>query len=89
MASFEKLLWGDNTDPRRELAEIFPVGGADGAAGAGGASSVVRAQEWARGVIADAGLDPADELRVIRALRDAEPRLSLKPARFLAAQVRG
>ena len=50
---------------------------------------MVRAQEWARGVIADAGLDPADELRVIRALRDAEPRLSLKPARFLAAQVRG
>ncbi|WP_435527715.1 hypothetical protein [Microbacterium aurantiacum] len=83
MASFEKLLWGDNTDPRRELAEIFPDGGAVGA------SSVVRAQEWARGVIADAGLDPADELRVIRALRDAEPRLSLKPARFLAAQVRG
>lgn len=80
MASFEKLLWGDNTDPRRELAEIFPDDTG---------SAVVRAREWARGVIADAGLDPADELRVIRALRDAEPRLSLKPARFLAAQVRG
>lgn len=87
MASFEKLLWGDNADPRRELAEIFPAGDS-GDAGDGG-PSVVRAQEWARGVIADAGLDPADELRVIRALRDAEPRLSLKPARFLAAQVRG
>ncbi|TQK18233.1 hypothetical protein FBY40_0720 [Microbacterium sp. SLBN-154] len=78
MAKLEKLLWGDRTDPRRELAEIFP---------ADDASSVVRAQEWARGVVAKAGVATSDELRVIRALRDAEPRLSLKPARYLAAQL--
>lgn len=77
MAKLEKLLWGDHTDPRRELAEIFPDD----------ASSVVRAQEWARGVVAKAGVATSDELRVIRALRDAEPRLSLKPARYLAAQL--
>ncbi|GAA3015546.1 hypothetical protein [Microbacterium aurantiacum] len=80
MASFEKLLWGDSADPRRELAEIFPDDTG---------SAVVRAREWARDVIADAGVEASDELRAIHALRAAEPRLSLKPARFLAAQLRG
>lgn len=78
MTSFEKLLWGDGADPRRELAELFPDDTG---------TAVLRAREWARGVIADAGVDAAEELRVIRLLRDAEPRLSLKPARYLAARL--
>ncbi|WP_179560959.1 hypothetical protein [Microbacterium sp. AK009] len=78
MAKIENLLWGDRDDPRRELAELFP---------GEGEAVTVRARAWARGVIAEAGVAASDELRVIRTLRDAEPRLSLKPARYLAAQL--
>lgn len=78
MSKIENLLWGDRGDPRRELAELFP----------GDEESVtVRARDWARRVVDEAGVPGDDELRVIKALRDAEPRLSLKPARFLAAQL--
>ncbi|WJL94369.1 hypothetical protein QSU92_10250 [Microbacterium sp. ET2] len=78
MATLENLMWGDRDDPRRELAELFP--------GEGDAVSV-RARDWARRVVDAAGVPREDELRVIRTLRDAEPRLSLKPARYLAAQL--
>lgn len=78
MAKMENLLWGDRDDPRRELADLFP---------GEGEAVTVRARDWARGVIDEAGVAPDDELRVIRTLRDAEPRLSLKPARYLAAQL--
>ncbi|MEU8971284.1 hypothetical protein AB0D11_18765 [Streptomyces monashensis] len=36
--------------------------------------------EWARGVLAAAGVDPKHEVRAIKALRDAKPELSLATA---------
>lgn len=36
--------------------------------------------EWARGVLAAAGIDPKHEVRAIKALRDAKPELSLGTA---------
>ncbi|WP_248239607.1 hypothetical protein [Microbacterium kunmingense] len=78
MSKIENLLWGDRDDPRRELAELFP---------GEGESVTVRARDWARRVVDEAGVPGDDELRVIKTLRDAEPRLSLKPARYLAAQL--
>lgn len=74
MARLDKLLWGDGADPRLELEELF--------------DSVPSARAWAVTALADAGVDAADEVRAIRALRAAEPRLSLKPATYLVAQIR-
>jgi hypothetical protein len=71
MADLDKLIAGDHDDPRAELDALFPEG----------------AVEWGRDVIARAGLDGGDLLRVTRALRDAEPRLSLRPATWLAARL--
>ncbi|WP_322410368.1 hypothetical protein [Microbacterium invictum] len=82
MAKLDNLIWGDRDDPRRELAELFPGGDAD-------VPVTVRARDWAREVIAQAGVSSDDELLVIKTLREAEPRLSLKPARYLATQLRG
>ncbi|WP_203581486.1 hypothetical protein [Microbacterium hibisci] len=78
MADLDKLLWGDRSDPRIELEKLFPSG-ADG--------RLAGARSWAAGVLAAADVPADDELRVIKTLRDAEPRLSLKPARYLAAQL--
>lgn len=80
MAKLDKLLWGDRADPRDELRELFPSDERGSLAGA---------RQWASEVVAAAGVSTDDELRVIKVLRDAEPRLSLKPARFLATQVAG
>ncbi|MDR5699667.1 hypothetical protein [Agromyces aerolatus] len=78
---------GDREDPRRRLAAIFggevPVGG----------QPPVPALAWAERLIGDAGsvgvgrgdgVDVGDEMRAIRRLRQAEPRLTLKAAAFLA-----
>ncbi|MFC8680573.1 hypothetical protein ACFT30_03555 [Microbacterium ureisolvens] len=74
----DKLLWGDLSDPRVELEKLFPSG-AEG--------RLTGARTWAAGVLAAARVPADDELRVIRTLRRAEPRLSLKPATYLAAQL--
>jgi hypothetical protein len=71
MADLDKLIAGDRDDPRAELDALFPQG----------------AIAWGREVIDSAGVDPADLLRVTRTLRDAEPRLSLRPATWLAARL--
>ena len=78
MTDLRKLIYGDSSDPRIELEELF---------GSDGAHRLAPAQEWGRGVIRDAGLTADQQVHVIRALRRAEPRLSLKPATFLAAQL--
>lgn len=78
MAKLDKLLWGDRADPRDELRELFPSDERESLAGA---------RQWASEAIAAAGVSADDELRVIKVLRDAEPRLSLKPARFLATHL--
>lgn len=80
MANLDKLIVGDHRDPRVELGELFPSEGGDALQGA---------REWGLSVIDAAGVSPHDQLRVIKALRDADPRLSLKPATFLAERLAG
>lgn len=78
MADFDKLLVGDHRDPQSELTELFPSEGGDPLDGA---------RQWALGVLSSAGISGEDQVRAIKALRDAEPRLSLKPATYLASQL--
>ncbi len=78
MAKFDHLLFGDNRDPRVELGEIFGVGVPD--------SGEVQpeALAWAHTVV-----DPenSNEVKAIRDLRRAEPRLGLKSATYLARRL--
>ena len=63
-------------DPNAELAELFgePRGAIPGP----------KARTWALGVLYEAGVDAdADQLDAMKALREAEPRLSLAAARAL------
>lgn len=78
MARLDKLVFGDDADPRIELRELFSQEGAD---------PLIAARDWALEVLSQAGVEPGDQLRAIKALRAAEPRLSLKPATYLAAQI--
>ena len=80
MADIGKLIVGDHRDPQEELTALFPSDGTDTLAGA---------RTRARGIIESGGIAADEQLRVIKALRDAEPRLSLKPATYLAEQLRG
>ena len=68
-----KLAFGDHDDPKRELSALF-----------GGEELAV---SWARGILDLAGVNPAQELEAIATLRRTEPRLSLRPARYLAEQL--
>lgn len=71
-------IFGDKEDPRRRLQEIF---GSDSPS----AGPPPAAREWAATVLAQAGIDPATaELAAIKCLRDAQPRLTLKAAVYLA-----
>ena len=72
MTSLRRLLFGDRSDPRAELEDAF---GAD------------HGVAWAQTIVASAGVDAADEVAVIRAIRQAERRLGLAAATHLAARV--
>ncbi|MFN8047937.1 MAG: hypothetical protein U0P48_05080 [Ancrocorticia sp.] len=78
MANFNHLLFGDNRDPRVELGEIFGVGVPDSG------DIQPEALAWARTVV-----DPtnSNEVKAIHDLRQAEPRLGLKSATYLARRL--
>ncbi|MCT1776509.1 hypothetical protein [Brachybacterium sp. p3-SID957] len=51
---------------------------------------IAHAVDWARGVLMDKGVDPsAHPLRAIRALRRADRRLGVVPARYLVDAAAG
>lgn len=75
MGEIERLLSGDDRDPRVELGEIFGVGvPAHG-------DVQPEALAWAKTVV-----DPSavSEVEAIRKLRQAQPKLGLKSATYLA-----
>ncbi|MCC2321149.1 hypothetical protein [Cellulomonas xiejunii] len=81
-STWRARLFGDRQDPRRRLHALF--GGPEPAAG----QPPVRATEWARGVLDGRGSGrPLDTTTVTRQLREAEPRLTLRAATFLAEHV--
>lgn len=70
-------IFGDKEDPRQRLQSIF-----GGALAVSGPPS--GALEWAKDVLADAGVDPADHhASAIKQLRAAQSRLTLKAAAYL------
>lgn len=77
-------LFGDREDPRRRLQLIF------GGTSPGGGQPPRAALEWAEKTVAMSGSDASpDVVRVVRDLRAAEPRLTLRAATFLAEHVVG
>ncbi len=68
-----KLIFGDHDNPKQELRALF--GGEE------------PALSWAREVLNSVAIHPAQELEALAALRRAEPRLSLRPARYLVEQL--
>lgn len=72
-----KLIVGDRDDPRTELGSLF----GEPATGPGAPPSALA---WGQDRLTDAGVDPrVDQLKAIKILRDAEPRLGLKSAKYL------
>lgn len=81
----QSVLWskifGDRVDPQLRLEKIF--GGTSTDSGPPPA-----ARAWAVETLDRAGIDPVlEEITAIECLLDAEPRLSLRPAAFLAKGV--
>ena len=75
-------IFGDREDPRRRLAALF--GGDVPASG----QPPTPAIDWARNALRRSdGRDVEGETAAIRHLRQAEPRLTLRAAAFLAAHV--
>ena len=77
MPDLKKLILGDHENPNGELERLF-------GAGAVGAEAQKAAVAWGRNVQESAGVSDRNEILIIKALREAEPRLSLRPARHLA-----
>ncbi len=75
---WQRRIFGDKRDPRQELADIL------GTSVPSGGDVQPEALEWARSQV-DA--DAMTEVEAIKALRDAEPRLGLKSATYLAQRV--
>lgn len=80
MADLKKLILGDHDDPRQQLEALF------GGHSESGTPSR-EALAWGRDVVARAGVDPSDQVASVKAMREAEPRLDLKPATYLAAHL--
>jgi len=79
-ARIQRLLSGDDVDPRAALDELFP--------GDEERTSHDIGVAWAAERLRAAGVDPAvAPLAGIKTLRDAEPRLDLAPARYLIRRV--
>lgn len=78
MQEWERQLFGDHRDPREELSTIFGVDIP--------ASGNVQpeALEWARGVV---DVSAMSQVEAIKVLREAEPRLGLRSARYLVQRV--
>ncbi|WES63699.1 hypothetical protein P0L94_14665 [Microbacter sp. GSS18] len=79
-ARIQRLLSGDDVDPRAALDELFPADE--------GRSSHEIAVAWAAERLRSSGVDPAaSPMAAIKTLRDADPRLDLAPARYLIRRV--
>ncbi|AND17760.1 hypothetical protein [Rathayibacter tritici] len=81
MASPLSGFFGDHADPAEELVAIFGEGTSSTSA------AVASAVEWGRRLLAERGIEPRKQVTAIHAFRQAEPRLSLKPATYLAKLV--
>ncbi|PPI19446.1 hypothetical protein C5D34_09485 [Rathayibacter sp. AY1B1] len=81
MASPLSGLLGDHAAPTEELVSLFGDGASTTPA------AVASAVDWGRGVLAERGIEPRKQVAAIHAFRQAEPRLSLKPATYLAKLV--
>lgn len=79
MPELGSLMFGDRNDPNEQLEKLFGAGNQQAEQEALKAAVV-----WGRKVIADAGITVDQQVRAIKALRDAEPRLTLRPATQLA-----
>lgn len=77
MPELKKLILGDHGNPNRELERLFGAGPDEKAA-------LNAAVAWGRDIVDSAGVSPEQELLTIKTLREAEPRLSLRPAVHLA-----
>jgi len=77
MPEIKKLLLGDHENPSLELEQLFGNG-------AIGRSALNAAIAWGREALDSKGVSPENGLLTIKALRQAEPRLSLRPATYLA-----
>lgn len=75
---WQRSLFGDHRDPREELAEIF------GAAVPKSGDIQPEALGWARDQV-DAGT--VSQVEAVKTLREAEPRLGLKSATYLAERL--
>jgi len=72
-------IFGDKEDPRRRLAELFPDA----------PNPEKYALAWAGDTLQAARIDPvASEIEAIRCLREAQPNLTLKTARYLVSRLR-
>ncbi|QCV87781.1 hypothetical protein FEZ32_04820 [Acidipropionibacterium jensenii] len=78
MQEWERQPFGDHRDPREELSTIFGVDIP--------ASGNVQpeALEWACGVV---DVSVMSQVEAIKVLREAEPRLGLRSARYLVQRV--
>lgn len=81
MASILRLLLGDRTDPAERLVAIFGDGAVTTSA------AIASAVQWGRGLLAQRGIEPQKQVAAIHAFRQAEPRLSLASAAYLAKLV--
>lgn len=73
-----RLIAGDRRDPRVVLEEVTGTASKSG-------SPPADALEWGRAVLAAEGVDAlVSPVEAIRALREAEPRLGLRTAKYLA-----
>jgi hypothetical protein len=76
MSSLTRTLLGDQRDPREELSAIFDVPMPNGG------DIQPEPLAWAKARLSEANVQ--DPLAAIKELREAEPRLSLKTATYLA-----
>ena len=79
MSQLGKLIFGDRSDPSEQLLELFGEGHGEVVPNAVGPAIT-----WGHGVINAAGIAPDQQLLTIKALREAEPCLDLRPATHLA-----
>jgi len=77
MPELKKLLLGDHDNPSLELEQLFGNGVV-------GREALNAAVAWGRDVLDSKGVSPEQGLMTIKALRQAEPQLSLRPATYLA-----
>lgn len=83
MGSLSRILFGDQRDPRRVLAEQFNVPMPDSGSPPG------EAVDWARSALDEAQIDESQyPVRAIRVLRQKKKRLGLPTTKYLVDHLR-